>query len=299
MPKHLSMCLRYTLHFLYSYFLHLFSGANPTALNGKGELALHLAARQGHDKTLEVLLQHYNKIGHGDLVNAFPKAPPQSNENMRISQSNALHSASFHGHERCVEILLKFGATHLSNGAELYPIHIAAKQKHVVCLRIMIAHGDKDLVSMLCGNEYNALQHVCMATHTLDRKAIACACVLINAGIEVNVAPSFDERLCPLYLAARNGARELVYYFLLTGILADIEANFNERLLANARVSDSVRAIKQFRYQPLTLQIASRIAIRRHVQNGGMANVFKLPLPRVFQNYVFHGHADTDGLCDP
>ena len=42
-------------------------------LDGKGELPLHLAARQGHDKTLDALLQHYKEIGHREVINTFPK----------------------------------------------------------------------------------------------------------------------------------------------------------------------------------------------------------------------------------
>ena len=270
------------------------------ALNGRGELSLHLAARQGHEKTLEILLQHYNKIGHGDVVNAFPKVHEGGQDSaVHISQSNALHSASFHGHVRCVEILLRNGALHLLNGAELYPLHIAAKQKHVACIRIMLAHGDKTLIRALSGNEYNALQYLCMTTHAFDKKAIACACLLVNAGIDLNAAPEFDERLCPLYLAARNGACELVYYLLHSGVNVNVEVNFNERQLANPRIAEAARVIKLFQSIPESLFIASRVAIRRYLQNGGISNAFLLPVHKVLQHYVFHGHADTDGLCDP
>lgn len=269
------------------------------ALNGKGELALHLATRQGHEKTLEILLQKYNKIGRGDVVNAFPKAPDEEDSSLHISRSNALHSASFHGHARCVEILLQNGALHLLNGAELYPIHIAAKQKHVSCIRIMLAHGNDSLVTALSGNEYNALQYLCMTTHAFDKKAIACACLLINAGIDLNATPEFDERLCPLYLAARNGACELVHLLLQSGVNVNIETNFNERLLANTRVAEAIRVIKQFQSTPKTLFIISRITIRRLLQKSGLANAFSLPIYNALQYYVFHGHANTDGLCDP
>ena len=275
-------------------------GADSLALNGRGELPLHLSARQGHEKTLEVLLQHYNKIGRGDVVNAFPKAPEREESNVRISQSNALHSASFHGHARCVEILLRNGALHLLNGAELYPIHIAAKQKQVTCIRIMLAHGDKALVTALSGNEYNALQYLCMTTHAFDKRAMACACLLINAGIDLNAVPQFDERLCPLYLAARNGACELVYYLLHSGVDVNIELNFNERQLANPRIAEAARAIKLFQSIPATLLIASRVAIRKQIlANGNLANAFLLPIHNVLQHYLFHGHANADGLCDP
>ena len=274
-------------------------GADSLALNGRGELPLHLAARQGHEKTLEALLQHYSKIEKSDVVNAFPKAPDNEESTVRVSQSNALHSASFHGHARCVELLLRHGAHHLLNGAELYPIHIAAKQKQVACIRIMLAHGGKSLVTALSGNEYNALQYVCMTTHAFDKKAIACACLLINAGIDLNAAPQFDERLCPLYLAARNGACELVYYLLQSGVDVNIEVNFNERQLANTRIAEASRVIKLFQSIPVTLLIASRVAIRRQLLNGNLASAFLLPTHNLLQYYIFHGHANTDGLCDP
>ena len=198
-----------------------------------------------------------------------------------------------------MEILLQNGALHLQNGAELYPIHIAAKQKHVSCIRIILACGDKALVMALSGNEYNALQYLCMTTHAFDKKAMASACLLINAGIDLNAAPEFDERLCPLYLAARNGACELVYYLLESGVDLNIELNFNERLLANPRVAECARVIKLFQNIPMALSIISRIQIRRHLQTCGLANAFKLPIYSFLQHYVFHGHADANGLCDP
>ena len=275
-------------------------GADALALNGRGELALHLATRQGHQKTLEVLLQHCQKIDCSFVVNAFPKEPPSSeNSNVRISRNTALHSASFHGHERCVEILLRYGALHLMNGAELFPIHIAAKQKHVGCIRTMLAHGDGSLLAQLSGNEYNALQYLSMTTHAFDKKAMACACVMVNAGIDFDAVPEFDERLCSLYLAARNGALELASYLLVSGVKTSVDLNLNDRLLTNPRVAVSVRTIKSFQDQPLPLFIATRVALRRQLQYGGLSKIFTLPLPPILQHYIFHGHPDTDGLCDP
>eukprot|EP00795_Rhopilema_esculentum_P016385 gene16385-7787_t len=106
-PYHASTLLHEAAHMghLDCVILLLENGADALALNGRGELALHLATRQGHQKTLKVLLQHYQKIDCSFVVNAFPKEPPSSeNSNVRISRNTALHSASFHGHERCVEI---------------------------------------------------------------------------------------------------------------------------------------------------------------------------------------------------
>ena len=232
-------------------------------------------------------------------MDAFPCLP--EDRSITISQNNCLHSASYHGHEKCIAILLKYGAAHLMNGAEMYPIHLAVKQKNVACLRMMLSHTSQDILSLQSGNEYNSLQYLCMNTHAADKKATACACILLNAGIDAEVTPEFDERLCALYLAMRNGAKELVYHLLLNGVCPYIGLDVSERLLKNPRIAASVEVIQTFMDQPSSLLIATRIAIRKFLilQKGGISTAFKLPIPYVLQHYLFHGHIDTDGLCDP
>ncbi len=181
----------------------------------------------------------------------------------------------------------------------MYPIHIASKQKNIAALRIMLAHGQEDILSAVSGNEYNALQYLCMGTHAFDKKALACACILLNAGIDANIKPSFDERLCSLYLATRNGAKELVHHLLISGVCPDIELDYNARLLSNPRIAMSMMEVQNYIDTPLSLLISSRVSIRRFFQKGNMADVFKLPIPLVLQHFLFHGHALTGGLCDP
>eukprot|EP00794_Sanderia_malayensis_P011039 gene11039-12204_t len=181
----------------------LSSGSDAFELNGSGELALHLATRQAHDKTVELLLQYYNDKGRGSIVNNFPVLP--TDEDAILSRNNCLHIASFHDHERCVDVLLRYGALHLMNGAELYPIHIASRNKNVATLRIILAHEGNEILAKLCGHGYNALQYLCMRMHAVDDKAIACTCILLNTAINADFKPAIDDSLCALYLATRNG----------------------------------------------------------------------------------------------
>ena len=267
------------------------------ATDGRGELALHLAARQGHERVVEILVQHYKSIGRADLIDAIPLEMPRQNQ---FVVNTALHLASMYGHERCLEVLLKHGASHLLNGMNLYPCMVAAKKQHVPCLRIMLAHDTEGLIKQADPNGFNALHYLCVNAYSVTAKTVAMACLLINSGIDLEASPE-DDVITPLYMAVRNGAQELVQFLLVSGADPYIDLHLSDNMLKTPKVRDSNWIFRNARTEPKSLLLCCRIALRKAIQKQGrikLTDVHQLPLPKALQYFIFHGHRPTDGMCD-
>ena len=94
--------------------------------------ALQLAAMEGHNASVEVLLSWGAEVNPQDHAGFTP-----------------LHVACQDGHLICVETLLKAGASlTLPNIQGLLPIHLAALDNRVKIVRTLLEHGCRpDMVS--------------------------------------------------------------------------------------------------------------------------------------------------------
>nr|XP_050864778.1 ankyrin repeat domain-containing protein 39-like isoform X1 [Vespula vulgaris] len=96
-----------------------------------GYTALHYAARNGHYRICEMLLQH------GANVNA----------RTRCGQATALHRAATQGHDRVVESLLKHGANaDLKDADGCTALHRAIIAARVSVCESLIPHSDLSIV---------------------------------------------------------------------------------------------------------------------------------------------------------
>lgn len=115
--------------------MHIFEHVSNevSAQDGRSVItALHLAAAQGHDEALVVLLSRLTN------TNAFDAAG-----------RTALHLAALNGHLKIVEILLKRGAhvsVHDKSPEQRTPVHAAASNGHEGCLRELLEHTEDSTV---------------------------------------------------------------------------------------------------------------------------------------------------------
>ena len=96
------------------------------------ETALHLAAMEGHNASVEALLTWGAEVSP-----------------MNHSGWTPLHSACQEGHLLCVLTLLKAGASFtLPNNYGSLPIHVAAQNNRIEVVRTLFGHGcSPDMVS--------------------------------------------------------------------------------------------------------------------------------------------------------
>lgn len=106
-------------------------GISVDAEDSAGYTALHYAARNGHDRICETLLEH------GARVDA----------KTRSGRATALHRAAAQGHVQVVETLLDHGADANVKDADGYtPLHRALVGSHVSVCRILVPHSDLTIV---------------------------------------------------------------------------------------------------------------------------------------------------------
>ena len=97
------------------------------------QTALHLAAMEGHNTSVEALLSWGAEVNPQDYLGLTP-----------------LHAACQEGHLLCVLTLLKAGASiFLPINDGMLPIHIAAKENKVAIVSVFLEHGcSLDAVSL-------------------------------------------------------------------------------------------------------------------------------------------------------
>lgn len=108
--------------------LLLESGANPSYRNALGESCLHVAAHQGVESVLEVVL----RFG----------ADPNIVMEPRYGGRTPLHIAVRNGHPRVVTSLLEFGAdANIPDAFGKLPLHDAAAAGDEACVRALLTRG--------------------------------------------------------------------------------------------------------------------------------------------------------------
>uniref|UniRef100_A0A8C5B5F6 Serine/threonine-protein phosphatase 6 regulatory ankyrin repeat subunit C n=1 Tax=Gadus morhua TaxID=8049 RepID=A0A8C5B5F6_GADMO len=220
-----SRCLEYLLD----------NGANPALKNGKGYSAMHFAAAYGNRQHLELvrlLEMSFNCLGEGEsnlpvsplhlaAYNGHCEALRVLTETLvsldvRDSQGRtALYLAAQRGFARCVEMLLKHGATCLLKDyrRKWTPLHAAAAEGHMDSLLILVNREESaDILDSTDIQGQTALMLAALGSHT------DCVHILLEKGAAANSA---DKKGCTaLHRAAVMGSEGCVCALLEHGAAA-------------------------------------------------------------------------------
>jgi serine/threonine-protein phosphatase 6 regulatory ankyrin repeat subunit B len=177
-----------------------------------GFTALHLAAEEGDDRIVKMLLKHG---AHSDIPDTAELTPlmqtcryghelcaralieAMANVEATVGTGHtALMLASQNGHELCARALIEAGANvnHASNDGRTALIQ-ASKNGHELCARTLIEAGAN--VNYAANDGWTALMFASRNGHEL------CACTLIEAGADVNNAS--HAGWTALMFASQNG----------------------------------------------------------------------------------------------
>ena len=80
-----------------------------------------------------------SRNGHDKCVELLLKYGA-TNEKNNIGDT-PLHLVSRYGHDKCVELLLKYGATHEKNNKGDRPLHLASWKRHDKCVELLLKYG--------------------------------------------------------------------------------------------------------------------------------------------------------------
>ncbi|KAJ3602376.1 hypothetical protein NHX12_030132 [Muraenolepis orangiensis] len=229
-----SRCLEYLLD----------NGANPALKNGKGYSAVHFAAAYGNRQHLELLLEmSFNCLGEGEsnlpAYNGHCEALRVLTETLvsldvRDSQGRtALYLAAQRGFARCVEMLLKHGATSADGHMDSLLILVNREESADVIDSTDI-HGQTALMLAALGSHTDCV-HILLekgaAADTADKKGCTalhraavmgsegCVCALLEHGASALCRDS--QGRTPLHQAACSGHTQLLGHLMKAAVQAD------------------------------------------------------------------------------
>src|SRR3989344_64643 len=84
-------------------------------------------------------LYRASRNGHDKCVELLLKYGA-TNEKNNIGDT-PLHLVSRYGHDKCVELLLKYGATHEKTNKGDRPLHLASWKRHDKCVELLLKYG--------------------------------------------------------------------------------------------------------------------------------------------------------------
>ena len=151
---------------------------NINFVDDKKETALHKAAANGHEDTVQLLLSK------GALTEA-----------MNSSYETALHGAASSGHTRTVELLLSKGALiEARNSSQETPLRCAASTGHTGTVELLLSKGAP--IEARSSSQETPLHHAAWTGHTGTVE------LLISKGAPIEVGNSSQET--PLHQQQRN-----------------------------------------------------------------------------------------------
>ena len=171
--------------------LLLSKGVSIEAINHLGKTPLHFAAMNGHTSTVELLLSKGASIEAMDHYNDTP-----------------LHHTARNGHTSIVELLLLKGASiEAMNYDNNTPLYLAAWYGHTSIVELLLSKG-ASIEAMNKDND-TPLHLAASNNHTSTVE------LLLSKGVSIEAMNYFGKT--PLHLAARNGHTSAVELLLTKG----------------------------------------------------------------------------------
>jgi ankyrin repeat protein len=171
-------------------------GADITAANKDQQMALHLAAGEGHEAVVRLLL---DRGADPSAIGIYGRTP--------------LHQAANGGHEAVTRLLINRSDISACDAHRLTPLHLASKRGHEVVARLLIDWGaDVSAIASFYG--WTPL-HL-----ALDSMEQAVARLLVERGADVSAIDL--DRQTPLHFACRRGYETVAR--LLVDLGADVSA---------------------------------------------------------------------------
>jgi ankyrin repeat protein len=189
----------------------LAQGAQVNATTPEGVTPLFMAAQQGHEKNVHLL------IGEGAEVNAARK-----NDGV-----TPLFMAAQQGHEENVRLLIGAGAqVNTANNDGITPLYFAVLHGHVGVVRLLLNAGAPvtrseeptsfmgGIVRFFSGAPVNVVGNdgVALLFTAVENGYEGVVRLLIDAGVPVNVAN--DDGVTPLHIAVAKDYTEIVRLFI-------------------------------------------------------------------------------------
>jgi ankyrin repeat protein len=189
-------------------------GIGVDVKNADGRTALSIAAEQGSDPIVRKLLEH-----GADPALKSAKISDSWTNKFR-GERTPLHWAAYNGHVGCTKLLLDHGADPDSrNYSRRTPIQEATMRRCKSVVQVLLDHGadvsPRDNVGWTPLHETAFLQILHIAELLLDR------------GADIGAITTEDEESV-LHLAAREGKRESVAFFLRKGANPKLKTRFGK-----------------------------------------------------------------------
>ena len=167
-------------------------------LNAASTTPLHIAAQQGHEAVVRLLL------GRGASIDATDQ-----------EHRTALHTAAQQGHEAVARLLLGHGASiDATDHESRTPLHTAAQQGHEAMVRLLLDRGAS--IAALDTNNWTPLHSAAQQGHE------AVARLLLDQGALIDATDKDADT--PLHIAAWYGHKLVVRLLLERGADTTIES---------------------------------------------------------------------------
>ncbi|XP_026674113.1 uncharacterized protein LOC113465041 [Ceratina calcarata] len=194
-------------------------GANVNAVGMLSLTPLHAAIRAGHDGVVETFIKNGAKI------------------NAESELGTPLHVAVANGHYNIVQILLNNKA------------RIDVKDKdNRTALELAVEYGDLEVVKLLLlskqvemNTKYNGLTLLQIASQQPNLEMVK---YLVDEGADINVESQFRQSSKPIHIAAREGHKDIVEYFLSKGLSVNELDIDNNTLLHYAVQNCRLKVVK-------------------------------------------------------
>ncbi|ESO02107.1 hypothetical protein HELRODRAFT_188577 [Helobdella robusta] len=200
-------------------FEHLLeAGANPNVVDSYENTPLAMSCELGNDQMVEML------IAKGANIEAKSGG----------GRGTALHRASNWGYEKCVNILLKYGATpHARDASNRTPLMLACIHAPDVDKIVKVLLNAGSDVNAISNDFKTALHYACSRSINLNS--------LINSGADVNLKDI--EGNTALHLAASKGNFQVLEELLMAGANVNLLNNQNKNPLHMAAINGCVKSI--------------------------------------------------------